>query len=121
MTRSFSSEVALENDPVSEFATEVAEALPVGLQPGDAVAVRIVYTPVTERQIAPSFASYRRHDQPTIKIPLTAEFKGTSEIAVVDDPRTNDPEKQIIDFGQIPVGESRTLTIYAKNIGAGYF
>ena len=58
-------------------------------------------------------------NNPVLSIPLIAEYKGITEIAVVEDPKDSAPETMLIDFGPTSVASTRTRTIYVKNIGTG--
>ncbi len=58
-------------------------------------------------------------DEALLRVPLSSSYKGSSEIAVVADPATDQPDVQRVDFGRIPVGGSAERELFIKNVGTG--
>ncbi|MFO0725635.1 MAG: choice-of-anchor D domain-containing protein [Myxococcota bacterium] len=110
----------VEQNTAHEFEVIAGEDLPHTLAVGDTMAAQIRYT---------AHDGHDDHDRlrvvtddpmnPVTIVPLIAEYKGFSEIAVVADPKTSTPEIRTIDFGQVTLTSSRTQTFFIKNIGDG--
>ena len=113
-------QIEVERNDAMEFEVLVSETLPVALERGEVVIVRLRYSPRDGQ------ADFDRLEvvtddpaEPVARVPLSAEFKGTNEIAVVRDAATTGPEMLTLDFGDVPLGSNRTLTVFVKNVGTG--
>ncbi len=112
-------ELRFEDDDQQEFAAESGEALPYTLTAGESMIVRVVYQAKDGKDDHVFLVIGNDGDPPSYKVPLKAEYKGQADISVLSDAKTNTPKLSSLDFGQVPVGSTQTLTAYIKNTGSG--
>ncbi len=110
----------VEQNTAHEFELILGEDLPLTLAPGASFAAQVRYT-ARDGQDDRDRLRVVTDDpmSPVTIVPLIAEYKGFSEIAVVTDPRSSSPEIRTLDFGPVTMTSSRTLTLFVKNIGDG--
>jgi hypothetical protein len=113
-------QLEVESDPKAEFVVVPGEDLPATIPPGERLAVQVTYTArdgASDRTRLRVITDDPR--QPTTNVPLVAEYKGLPELALVVDPRASMPEVRTLDFGQVTLTSTRTLTVFVKNVGDG--
>jgi len=113
-------QLEVERNTSNEFVVIPGETLPTTLASGASLTVQITYT-ATDGQDDRDRLRVITDDPatPTTIVPLIAEYKGLSEIAVIADAKTSGPEIRTIDFGEVPLTSTRTFTLFVKNIGDG--
>ncbi len=113
---------SLTMDPGSseEFSAEPIGTLNQILEPDSTMDVVVRYSPVDGSvDLGALLISCDDPDQALVRVPLSSSYKGSSEIAVVDDLTGDMQEKALIDFGQVAVAAERHVTVYVANVGSG--
>jgi hypothetical protein len=93
---------------------------PMRLASGESMSLRVQYTPTDGIADVDALEIISDDPQdPIVRVPMTAEYKGLNEAAVVRDAAAAGPETSVLDFGETPVGAQRSLTVFVKNVGTG--
>ncbi|MEQ8275037.1 MAG: choice-of-anchor D domain-containing protein [Deltaproteobacteria bacterium] len=110
----------IEQNVSGEFQLEVSGEVPRTLARGETAIARVIYTArdVTEDRDRLRVVT-DDPEQPIVIVPLIAEYKGQTEIAVVEDAALDRPEVIELDFGSTPIGADTERTVFIKNIGTG--
>ena len=112
--------LTLENGTSVEFEAEPLGTLNQVLPADDSLTVAIRYTPVDGSvDEGGLLIASNDPDQALIRVALSSSYKGTSEIAVIEDPNAAPTEIELIDFGAVPVATQSRVVLYVVNAGSG--
>ncbi|MCC7385518.1 MAG: choice-of-anchor D domain-containing protein [Deltaproteobacteria bacterium] len=104
----------------AELSVQPGEDLPYPIRSGESAVVQVRYLALDGTDDRDRLRVITDDPtQPVVIVPLIAEYKGISDIAVVSDAASETPPVSALDFGGVPLGSSRTLEIFVKNVGTG--
>jgi hypothetical protein len=113
-------QLEVEQNTAAEFEILLGDNLPKTLASGESFAAQVRYVATDGRDDRDRLRVVTDDpNSPTTIVPLIAEYKGVAELVVVDDARVARPEIRSLDFGEVPLTSTRTLTLFVKNVGDG--
>ncbi len=113
-------QLEVEQNTAMEFEILLGDSLPKTLRSGESFAAQVRYVATDGRDDRDRLRVITDDPaSPTTIVPLIAEYKGVAEMVVVSDARTARPEVRSLDFGEVPLTSTRTLTLFVKNVGDG--
>ncbi|MBN2496425.1 MAG: choice-of-anchor D domain-containing protein [Deltaproteobacteria bacterium] len=112
------SSISFEQGTSAEFEAEPLGLVSLVIAAGNSRAVDVRYTPADGRMDEGALLIVSDdQDEPLVRVPISSSYKGSSEIAAVDDPASSGPEVEVLDFGQVSVGGASAHSVYIKNLG----
>jgi len=110
--------IEFETGTSSEFSSQPAGTLGLVLEAGGDETVDIIYAPLDGKSDSGALLIVSDDpDEALTRIPLTSSYKGSTEVTVVAEPGTVEPEVHAIDFGQVQLGDDRQESFTLANDG----
>jgi len=105
--------LTMESGSSEEFSAEPIGTLNQILEPDSTMDVVVRYSPVDGSvDLGALLVSCDDPDLALVRVPLSSSYKGSSEIAVVDDLTGDMQEKELNDFGRLAGAADRRVTVY---------
>jgi hypothetical protein len=99
----------------TEFTAEPTGTLDLVLQPGEEIPIRVTHVATDGFPDSESLQIISDADRARILVDLTTEYKGIPALAVSEMAASNGEPIQVLDFGNVRLGEVVRKKIYIKN------
>jgi hypothetical protein len=111
-------QLVIDDNEAGTFRSEPVGAQSLVLQPGGETGVLLVHTPNDGVPDRAELKVLHSGEGGLLSVDLFAEFKGDATISITGDVGSLAPDVAVVDLGEVPTGESRTVTLFVRNDGA---